>query len=103
MILGLTKQQSQLILVGAGIAFAGYFLLRRPVQLVGETVGGALEGTLVGEDSPYHGTGPVGTVAAGANVVSGGLFQRLGSFIGRTAADLTDKVTGRNDEQDLIR
>jgi hypothetical protein len=99
MIPGLTKQQSQLILVGAGIAFAGYFLLRRPVQ----AVGGALEGTLVGEDSPYHGTGLVGTVAAGANVASGGLFQRLGSFIGRTAADLTDKVTGRNDEQDFIR
>lgn len=92
MIPGLTKEQTQLVFIGAGIAAVSYFLLRRPVTVAAKTAGEAFQGELVAEDSPYFGTGPVGTVAAATNEVSGGLFQRLGSAVGGAFADLRDIV-----------
>lgn len=105
----LKNPSAQLVAVAAVGVIAIYWLVLRPsvtaaAEAAKKTVTGTAglirdvaTGELVDEDSPYYGTGIIATPAVIANSVSGGLLSRFGSFLGRTAADIKDAVSGSGD------
>ena len=80
----LEKQNPVMLSAGAALVlFAVYYIGRKAIGDAAGVVGGIVSGdNAATRDTPYEGTGIVGTVGAIANAASGGLFERLGSWFG---------------------
>lgn len=75
----------QPLLIGIGIVLGVAYLARQS----GEAIENFNEGT------DFEGTGVIGALGNATDRASGGILSRFGSFLGRTAADVVDAVTGR--------
>jgi hypothetical protein len=97
----LKTKEGQWVVLGIGAALVVYFLVRQTIKAgkaVVDTAGGALSGkNALTQGTPYYGSGVAGTLGAGANVVSGGVLESIGDWLGGKAADLHDYLSGAPD------
>lgn len=98
----LPKIDKNLVIGVGGLALVGvalYLFFKRELQkgagAAADFAGGILSGNnALTEGTVYEDRGILGTLGAGANEVSGGALERLGSWLGGTIFDLTNDTSG---------
>ena len=89
-----TKEGQWAVIGIVGLAVV-YVIAKKVIGATAKTAGGVLSGNnALTQGTPYQGAGIAGTLGAGANVVSGGVLQSIGDWLGGKAADLHDYLSG---------
>jgi hypothetical protein len=97
----LQTKEGQWVVLGLVVVGVAYFLVRQSIKAAGavaNAAGGVLSGNnALTQGTPYQGAGIAGTLGAGANVVSGGVLESIGDWLGGKAADVHDYFSGASD------
>lgn len=87
---GNAQQYAVLLGVGAVVAIGIYLFAKREVGEAVKGVGGIVSGNnAVTRGTVYEGAGVLGTLGAATNSASGGVFERVGEWLGGSIYDLT--------------
>lgn len=67
-----------------------YFLGRKTITDVAQGLGDLASGNNdMTKGTPYEGAGVIGTIGAATNIASGGVFEKIGGWLGGSIYDLT--------------